>query len=99
VAKSAPQPRGDGGPDAPVTDVTMHLLVSAQGKVENAEVVKPVREDLDAEAKKVVSGWVFEPGTCDGRAQEYKIDVTMIPRAGDEADRHYHGCMLICGLL
>jgi len=77
VAKSAPQPRGEGGPDAPVTDVTMHLLVSANGAVEDAEVVKPVREDLDAEATKVVSKWVFEPGTCDGRAQQYEIDVTV----------------------
>jgi TonB family protein len=77
VAKFAPQPRGEGGPDAPVTDVTMHLLVSANGAVENAEVVKPVREDLDAEAKKVVSKWVFEPVTCDGRAQQYEIDVTV----------------------
>jgi hypothetical protein len=57
VAKSAPQPRSEGGPDAPVTDVTIHLLVSAMGTVENAEVVKPVREDLDAEATKVVSKW------------------------------------------
>ena len=77
VAKSAPQPRGEGGPDAPVTDVMMHVLVSAKGTVENAEVVKPVREDLDAEATKVVSKWVFEPGTCDGRAQQYQIDVTV----------------------
>jgi TonB family protein len=77
VAKSAPQPRGQGGPDAPVTDVAVHLLVSAEGKVLTAEVVKPVREDLDTEAQKVASTWVFEPGTCDGHAQQYKIDVTV----------------------
>jgi hypothetical protein len=29
------------------------------------------------EAKKVVSTWVFDPGTCDGHAQQYKIDVTV----------------------
>jgi hypothetical protein len=77
VAKSAPQPRGAGGPDAPVTDVGVHLLVSAEGKVLSAEVVKQVREDLDAEAQKVASTWIFEPGTCDGHAQQYKIDVTV----------------------
>jgi TonB family protein len=68
-----------------VTDVAMHLLVSAQGTVENAEVVKPVREDLDEEAKKVVSTWVFDPGTCDGHAQQCQIDVTVHFQAGDGA--------------
>jgi outer membrane biosynthesis protein TonB len=60
-----------------VTDVAMHLLVSAQDAVENAEVVKPLREDLDEEAKKVVSTWVFDPGRCDEHAQQYQIDVTV----------------------
>ena len=77
VAKSAPQPRGEGGPDAPVTDIGVHLLVSAQGTVLNAEVLKPVRDDLDKEAQKLASTWIFEPGTCNGHAQDFKIDVTI----------------------
>jgi TonB family protein len=77
VAKSAPQPRGEGGPGAPVTDINVHLLVSAKGTVLNAEVVKPVRDDLDKEAQKLASTWVFEPGTCNGHAQDFKIDVTI----------------------
>jgi Gram-negative bacterial TonB protein C-terminal len=40
-------------------------------------IEKHLREDLAAEATKVVSKWVFEPGTCDGRAQQYEIDVTV----------------------
>jgi TonB family protein len=77
VAKSAPQPRGEGGPGALVTDINVHLLVSAKGTVLNAEVVKPVRDDLDKEAQKLASTWVFEPGTCNGHAQDFKIDVTI----------------------
>jgi len=77
VAKSAPQPRSEGGSDAPVTDISVHLLVSSQGTVLNAEVVKPVRDDLDKEAEKLASTWVFEPGTCNGHAQDFKIDVTI----------------------
>jgi TonB family protein len=77
VAKVSPQPHGEGAPDAPVTDVAVHLYVSATGTVSGAEVLRPVRADLDAEAVKQASKWVFEPGTCDGRAQEYVIDVVL----------------------
>lgn len=77
VAKFAPQPKGEGGPDAPITDVAVHLHVSAQGTVSSAEVPKPVNPELDKEAQKLVSTWVYEPGTCNGRAQEYTIDVTV----------------------
>jgi hypothetical protein len=47
-----------------------------------------VREDLYAEAKKLVLGCVFEPGTGDGRPQEYKIHVTVHFRDY----RRFHGC-------
>lgn len=77
VAKSAPQPKGEGGPDAPVTDVVVHLHVSAQGTVTSAEVLKPVNPKLDEEAQKLVSTWMYEPGTCNGRSQEYRIDATV----------------------
>ena len=74
IPKSNPQPRGEGAPDAPVTDVAVHLYVTPQGTVAHASVVKPVRPDLDAEALKVVSGWLYDPGTCNGVAQGYIIN-------------------------
>ncbi len=77
AAKVSPQPKGEGAPDAPVTDVAVHLHVSATGTVSSAEVLRPVRADLDAEAVKQASKWVFDPGTCDGKAQEYVIDVVL----------------------
>jgi TonB family protein len=77
VAKVSPQPHGEGAPDAPVTNVAVHLHVSPTGTVSSAEVVRPVRPDLDAEAVKLASQWVFDPGTCDGRAQGFVIDVTL----------------------
>jgi TonB family protein len=52
----------------------VHLHVTAQGTVSDASVVKPVRPELDAEALKVVSTWLFDPGTCNGGAQDYTID-------------------------
>ena len=77
IAKVAPQPPGEGAPDAPVTDVVVHLHVSATGTVTNPEVLRPVRPDLDAEAIKVVSKWVFEAGTCEGHAQDYAVDAVV----------------------
>lgn len=77
VAKVSPQPPGEGAPDAPVTDVAVHLHVSPTGTVSSAEVLRPVRPDLDAEAVKLASKWVFEPGTCEGKAQEYVIDAVL----------------------
>ena len=77
VTKSAPQPRGQGGPDAPVTDVVVHVHINAQGTVTDTEVLKPVNSDLDKEAQKLVSGWIYEPGTCNGNAQEFQVDATV----------------------
>ncbi len=73
IPKSNPQPRGEGAPDAPVTDVAVYLYISLRGTVMRASVVKPVRPDLDAEALKLVSGWLYEPGTCNGVAQVFSI--------------------------
>ena len=77
IAKSTPQPHGEGAPDAPVTDVVVHLHVTALGTVTNAQVLKPVRSDLDAEAVKLVSGWLFQPGTCNGNPQGYVINAAV----------------------
>jgi TonB family protein len=77
VAKHAPQPPGEGAPDAPVTDVVVHLHVTAAGTVTGAQVLRPVRPDLDAAAVKLVSGWTYQPGTCEGQAQDYGIDTVV----------------------
>jgi TonB family protein len=77
VAKIAPQPRGEGAPDAPVTDVVVHLHVTATGSVTGAEVLRPVRPDLDTAAVKLVSGWTFEAGTCEGHAQDFPVDTVV----------------------
>lgn len=77
IPKSTPQPRGEGAPDAPVTDVVVHLHVTAQGTATNVSVVKPIRSDLDAEAIKLVGGWLYDPGTCNGAAQEYTINAVV----------------------
>jgi TonB family protein len=77
VAKSAPQPRGEGAPDAPITSVTLRLHVNAQGTVSSANVLKQARPDLDAEAEKLVMTWIYEPGTCNGHPQEYVINGTV----------------------
>jgi TonB family protein len=77
VEKSAPQPHGEGAPDAPVTDVVVHLHVTATGTVTGAQVLRPVRADLDAAAVKLVSGWTFTPGTCEGHAQDFAMDTVV----------------------
>jgi len=73
IAKSAPQPEGRGGSEAPITDVDVRFHVTATGTVEDAQVLKPVRPDLDAEAVKIVQSWIFQPGMCNGSAQPYVI--------------------------
>jgi hypothetical protein len=40
-------------------------------------VLKPVGPELDKEAEKLAAPWVFEPGTCNGRPQEYTIDAIL----------------------
>lgn len=77
VEKWAPQPRGEGAPDAPVTDVVVHLHVTPTGTVTGAQVLRPVRPDLDAAAVKLVNGWTFTPGTCEGHAQDFAIDTVV----------------------
>jgi TonB family protein len=74
IGKSTPQPRGEGAPEAPVTDVVVHLHVTAQGTVSSAQVLKPVRSDLDAEAIKLAGSWLFQPGTCNGNPQGFIVN-------------------------
>ena len=75
IAKFSPQPRALGGLNAPVIDVEVHAHVSAEGSVTHAEVEKPVRADLDAEAVQLVSTWRYSPGTCEGQVQDFPVNV------------------------
>jgi TonB family protein len=74
VPKSAPQPAAKGGVDAPVITIEIRVHVRPDGTVGKAEVLKPVRDDLDAEAVELVKTWTYEPGACEGTKQNFAID-------------------------
>jgi len=44
------------------------------GTVSHAEVLKPVRGDLDAEALELVKTWTYQPGACEGTKQFFALD-------------------------
>jgi TonB family protein len=77
VPKFAPQPAAKGGVDAPVITVEVRAHVSPDGTVGKAEVLKPVRDDLDAEAVELVKTWIYQPGACEGAKQDFAIDVAV----------------------
>jgi len=72
--KSTPQPAAKGGVDAPVLTVEVRLHVRPDGTVSHAEVLKPVRGDLDAEALELVKTWTYQPGACEGTKQFFALD-------------------------
>jgi TonB family protein len=77
VPKSAPQPAAKGGVDAPVITVDVRVHVRPDGTVGKAEVLKPVRDDLDAEAVELVKTWTYQPGVCEGNKQDFAIDAAV----------------------
>ncbi|MGD0627877.1 MAG: TonB family protein [Terracidiphilus sp.] len=77
VPKSAPQPAAKGGVDAPVITVDVRVHVRPDGTVGKAEVLKPVRDDLDAEALELVKTWTYQPGVCEGNKQDFAIDAAV----------------------
>ncbi len=77
VPKSAPQPAAKGGVDAPVTTVVVRVHVRPDGTVGKAEVLKPVRDDLDSEAVELVKTWTYQPGVCEGNKQDFAIDAAV----------------------
>ena len=58
-------------------DVALQVIVSADGRVEKARVVKSLDTSygLDEEALKAVEGWHFVPGTLDGVAVPVSVVV------------------------
>jgi TonB family protein len=77
VPKSAPQPAARGGVDAPITTVEVRVHVRPDGTVGKAEVLKPVRDDLDSEAVELVKTWTYQAGVCEGNKQEFAIDAAV----------------------
>jgi Gram-negative bacterial TonB protein C-terminal len=66
IIQSAPQPPGAG--PGPWFDVQVHAVIGDDGHVYQASVLPEGREDLEKQAIQIVSGWVFSPGLCDGKA-------------------------------
>jgi TonB family protein len=77
VPKSTPQPAAKGGIDAPVITVEVRVHVRPDGTVGKAEVLKPVRDDLDSEAVELVKTWTYQPGVCEGIKQDFAIDAAV----------------------
>jgi TonB family protein len=77
VPKSAPQPAAKGGVDAPVIAIEVRVHVRPDGTVSKAEVLKPVRDDLDAEAMELVKTWTYLPGSCEGARQDFAVDAVV----------------------
>jgi periplasmic protein TonB len=59
-------------------NVTLAMIVTAEGKVRDLKVIKSLDKDLDKQALAAVSTWRFEPATKDGKpvAVYLSTDVT-----------------------
>ena len=56
-------------------DVVLEVKVSAEGKVDAAQITQTGGEDLDVAAMDAVKKWAFEPAKCDGESVAHKISV------------------------
>jgi hypothetical protein len=65
LIQSAPQPPTAG--PGPWYDVKVHGNIETDGRVHNAEVLAAGRPEIEKEAVRLVSQWVFTPAMCDGR--------------------------------
>ena len=77
VPTFTPQPATSGTATSRVIDIEVHAHVTAEGTITGAAILKPVRPDLDAEAVQLVSTWRYRPGSCEGRLQDFPIDVAV----------------------
>ena len=48
-------------------NVTLAMIVTAEGRVRDLKIVKSLDKDFDKQALNTVSTWRFEPGTKDGK--------------------------------
>ena len=60
-------------------NVTLAMIVTAEGKVRDLKVVKSLDKDLDKQALNAVNTWRFEPASKDGKpvAVHLSTDVTV----------------------
>ncbi len=65
IAQSTPQPPTAGA--GPWYDVQIHATIGEDGHIRNAAVLPAGRAELEQQAIRIVSGWVFSPPTCDGK--------------------------------
>jgi TonB family protein len=72
---SVPQPPVGGGEGSGVSVVMLQAEVSVEGAVVNPYIVRSDRPQLNAEALKTVGSWRYEPGTCDGRPNQMRVDL------------------------
>jgi hypothetical protein len=66
LVQSAPQPENAGA--GPWYDVRIHGTIGQDGRVHDAAAVAAGRPELEQQALQIVSKWLFNPATCDGRA-------------------------------
>ena len=64
LVQSAPQPANAGA--GPWYDVIVHATIGRDGHVSEAAAVAAGRPELEQEAVRLVSQWVFTPPMCDG---------------------------------
>ncbi len=75
IIQSAPQPATAGA--GPWYDVHVHGVIGEDGHVREAAVLSAGRADLERQAVKIVSGWVFSPGVCNGKPVPVDADLVV----------------------
>jgi len=75
IAQSAPQPPSAG--PGPWYNVRLHVIIHPDGHVYDATVLPAGRPDLEHEAVRIVSGWVFSPALCDGKPTYTNTDLVV----------------------
>ena len=75
IIQSAPQPVAAGA--GPWYDVQVHGVIGEDGHVFEAAVLAAGREDLEKQAVQIVSGWVFSPAVCNGKAVPVNADLVV----------------------
>jgi TonB family protein len=74
--------------------VVLKVVVTAEGKADNIEVVKGLDPGLDQNAMDAVAQWVFQPGTKDGQPVNVAATIEINFRIGAyqaDQDRTPHG--------
>jgi hypothetical protein len=66
LIQSAPQPANAGA--GPWYDVRIHATIGEDGRVHDAAAVAAGRPEMEQEAMRIVSQWVFAPASCEGKA-------------------------------